>query len=122
MKRSPYVDPVRDLLDEYRRNSSKIDVENIDPVRNNAKVLLFFNVGWWIGFRRAWRASDPFVRALAATGLIYLALAYVVVYIRELRHFLPLAILIIPFTLDRLIEALRGHDVRRVGQGPDHGV
>src|SRR5678815_2029321 len=34
MKRSPYVDPVRDLLDEYRRNSSKIDVENIDPVRN----------------------------------------------------------------------------------------
>jgi hypothetical protein len=43
MKRSPYVDPVRDLLDEYRRNSSKIDVENIDPVRNNAKVEQLIN-------------------------------------------------------------------------------
>ena len=82
-----------------RRN---IPFADLDPaaidfaLRNNAKVLLFFNVGWWIGFRRAWRAADPFGRALAATGLIYLALAYVVVYIRELRHFLPLAILIIP--------------------------
>jgi hypothetical protein len=91
-----------------RRN---IPFADLDPaaidfaVRNNVKVLLFFNVGWWLGFRRAWRARDRFVPALAATGLIYLALAYAVVYIRELRHFLPLAILIIPFTLDALIDS-----------------
>jgi hypothetical protein len=38
MKKSPYADVVADLLDEYRRHSSKIDVEVIDPVKNNAKV------------------------------------------------------------------------------------
>jgi hypothetical protein len=73
--------------------------------RNNAKVLLFYNVGWWLGFRRAWRARDGFLPTLAATGAVYLALAYVVVYIRELRHLLPLAILIIPLTIDELVAA-----------------
>jgi hypothetical protein len=43
MTRSPYVDPVRDLLEEYDRNSNKIDVEYIDPVRNNAKVEQLIN-------------------------------------------------------------------------------
>jgi hypothetical protein len=90
-----------------RRN---IPFADLDPaaidfaLRNNLKVLLFFNVGWWLGFRRAWLAHDRFIPALAVTGLVYLALAYVVVYIRELRHFLPLAIVIIPFTLDALLE------------------
>jgi hypothetical protein len=93
-----------------RRN---IPFADFDPaaidfaVRNNVKVLLFFNIGWWLGFRRAWRAADGFAPALAWTGVIYLALAYVVVYIRELRHFLPLAILVVPFTVDALIAASR---------------
>src|SRR5215208_2706189 len=38
MVRSEFVDPVRDLLDEYRRHSNKIEVESIDPVRDNKKV------------------------------------------------------------------------------------
>jgi hypothetical protein len=73
-------------------------------LRNNLKVLLFYNVGWWLGFRRAWRARDGFTPWLAATLVIYVALAYVVVYIRELRHVLPVAILIVPMTIDQLVE------------------
>src|SRR5688500_11324505 len=43
MMRSEYVDPVRDLLDEYRRSSNKIEVESIDPVKNNSKVETLIN-------------------------------------------------------------------------------
>ena len=38
MIKSPYVDSVSDLLEEYRRKSSKIDVQLIDPVEDNQKV------------------------------------------------------------------------------------
>src|SRR5439155_1236158 len=38
MVKNPDLDPVVDLLDEYRRHSDKIDVEAIDPIENNAKV------------------------------------------------------------------------------------
>ena len=47
------------------------------------KVLLFYNVGWWLGLRRAWRARDGFTPWLAVALVIYLALAYVVVNIRD---------------------------------------
>jgi hypothetical protein len=35
---SPYVGPVVDLLDEYRRNGKNIEVDSIDPVQNPSKV------------------------------------------------------------------------------------
>lgn len=77
-------------------------------LRNNLKVLLFYNVGWWLAARAAVRSREPFIQDLAVTLAIYLALAYVVVYIRELRHMLPLAILIIPLTLRELHAGLSG--------------
>ena len=76
-------------------------------LRDNAKVLLFYNAGWWLAARGAWRSRNPMVRDLALTLLIYLALAYVVVYIRELRHMLPLAILVIPVALSELLPGQR---------------
>jgi hypothetical protein len=47
---------------------------------------------WVLAARQALRTADPFLEDLALTGVVYLLLAYSVIYIRELRHFLPLAI------------------------------
>ena len=71
-------------------------------LKNNAKVALFFNVLWLLGARGVARAAHPFVKDLAITLVIYLLLAYPVIYIRELRHFLPLAILLLPIGLSEL--------------------
>ena len=42
------------------------------------------------------------MKRLAATGIVYLLLAYPVIYIRELRHFLPLAIIVLPLAINAL--------------------
>jgi hypothetical protein len=68
-------------------------------LKNNFKVALFFNVLWVLAARAAIRTSDPFTKDLAMTGLVYLALAYPVIAIRELRHFLPLAIVVLPLAI-----------------------
>jgi hypothetical protein len=68
-------------------------------IKNNLKVALFYNVFWVIAFRRVLTLGDPFMRDLGATGLVYLLLAYPVIYLRELRHFLPLAIVVLPMAI-----------------------
>jgi hypothetical protein len=66
-------------------------------LKNNLKVALFFNVFWLLAARHVLRRSaDRLLTDLALTGVVYLALAYPVIYIRELRHFLPLAIVVLP--------------------------
>lgn len=79
-------------------------------LRENAKVLMLFNVLWVLAYRAYVRTREWFLRTLAIVGVIYLAMAYVVVYIRELRHFLPLAIIVIPLAMieiERLLEDRR---------------
>jgi hypothetical protein len=74
-------------------------------VVDNLKLLLLFNVLWLLAYRTYARTSDWFLRSLAMVGVAYLAMAYVVVYLRELRHFLPLAIIVIPLAaieIDRM--------------------
>ena len=71
-------------------------------LKNNAKVLLFYNVLWVLAASAAWRSRDGFTRSLALTMVVYVFLAYPVIYIRELRHFLPLAILILPLAIAEL--------------------
>src|SRR5262249_46817372 len=68
-------------------------------VRNNAKVALFYNVFWIVAARRVFTIDDRFARHLGATCVVYLLLAYPVIYVRELRHFLPLAILVLPLAM-----------------------
>jgi hypothetical protein len=68
-------------------------------IRNNLKVALFFNALWVLAARQAIRTVDPFLKDLAMTGVVYLLLAYPVIYIRELRHFLPLAIVVLPLAM-----------------------
>jgi len=71
-------------------------------IKNNVKVFLFFNVLWIMAALGVKRSRDGFMTSLALTSLIYVLLAYPVIYIRELRHFLPLAILILPIAVREL--------------------
>lgn len=81
-------------------------------VVDNLKLLLLFNVLWLLAYRTVVRTPNWFFRSLAAVGLLYLAMAYVVVYMRELRHFLPLAIIVIPLAIveiERMLGVRRQH-------------
>ncbi len=84
-----------------------------DPVvlakslRDNLKVVLFFNVLLFLGWQ-AWRGTrDAFVGSLAMTLACYVVLAWIVVYIRELRHMLPFMIIVIPLAVAELESALK---------------
>jgi hypothetical protein len=90
-------------------------------LKNNLKVALFFNVLWILAARRVIRTSEPFLKDLSLTGIVYLVLAYPVIYIRELRHFLPLAILVLPVAiaeLERHAERPRSASARVSGSTP----
>jgi hypothetical protein len=71
-------------------------------LKNNLKVALFYNVLWVLAARRALAIPDRFIQHLAATCVVYLILAYPVIYIRELRHFLPLAIVVLPMAISAI--------------------
>ena len=71
-------------------------------LKNNLKVAVFFNVLWILAARAVRRSPDRFAADLAITLGVYLLLAYPVVYIRELRHFLPLAIGILPLAISEI--------------------
>jgi hypothetical protein len=71
-------------------------------LRDNLKVLLFLNVMWiwaWIAWRRT---IDAFIVSLGMTLGCYVIMAWMVVYIRELRHMLPFTILVIPLAVAEL--------------------
>ena len=83
-----------------------------DPVviskslRDNLKVLLFFNVLLFWAWRGWQRTKDSFVISLGLTLAGYVVLAWMVVYIRELRHLLPFMILVIPLAVAELERTL----------------
>jgi hypothetical protein len=75
-------------------------------LRDNLKVLLFFNVTLYWAWRAWRRTADPFVASLGLTLACYVVLAWMVVYIRELRHMLPFTILVIPLAVAELESVL----------------
>jgi hypothetical protein len=75
-------------------------------LRDNLKVLLFLNVMWFWAWRAWRRTEDAFVISLGMTLAVYVVLAWMVVYIRELRHMLPFTILVIPLAVAELESAL----------------
>ena len=75
-------------------------------LRDNLKVLLFLNVMWFWAWRAWRRTQDHFVVSLGLTLACYVVLAWMVVYIRELRHMLPFTILVIPLAVAELESAL----------------
>lgn len=84
-----------------------------DPVvlakslRDNLKVLLFLNVMWFWAWRAWRRTQDAFVVSLGLTLACYVVMAWMVVYIRELRHMLPFTILVIPLAVVELETSLK---------------
>ena len=78
-------------------------------LRDNLKVLLFLNVMWFWAWRAWRRNADSFVISLGLTLACYVVLAWMVVYIRELRHMLPFTILVIPLAVAELESALAVH-------------
>ena len=74
----------------------------LTTLKNNAKVFLIYGVFWAVAARSIARRSDPFLRDLGIMAVFYLLIAYPVIYIRELRHFLPLAIVVLPAALAEL--------------------
>jgi hypothetical protein len=76
-------------------------------LRDNLKVLLFLNVMWLWAWRAWRRTQDAFVVSLGLTLACYVVLAWMVVYIRELRHMLPFAILVIPLAVAELEQLLQ---------------
>jgi hypothetical protein len=72
-------------------------------VQSNLKAFLLFNALWIVAARFLFKAAKgTLTRDLALTGVAYLVLIYPVVIIRELRHFLPLAIIVLPFSIAKL--------------------
>ena len=71
-------------------------------LRNNLKVLLFFNVLWILAASAAARTRRGILQDLVYAGTFYLTVAYLVMYVRELRHFLPLAIVVIPLAVTEI--------------------
>jgi hypothetical protein len=73
-------------------------------MRDNLKLLISFNVLWILAYQTFKRTSHRDLRDLVYVGVLYLGLMYNVVMIRELRHFLPLAIIILPLSVMALEE------------------
>ena len=71
-------------------------------LRDNLKVILFLNVVWWWAWRAWRRTQDAYLTSLALTLACYVVLAWMVVYIRELRHMLPFTIFVIPMAVAEL--------------------
>lgn len=82
-------------------------------LRDNLKVILFLNVLWWWAWRAWRRIRDPFLTSLALTLGCYVILAWMVVYIRELRHMLPFTFLVIPLAVAELERYMRTGEYRQ---------
>jgi len=76
-------------------------------VRNNLKVLLYLHVCWGLAYVGYRRTRDPFLTSLAVTLVCYVGMAWVVVYIRELRHSIPFTILVLPLAAGELLALVR---------------
>jgi len=72
-------------------------------VRSNLKLFMLYNGLWSVAARSLVKAArGTLARDLALTGVVYLALAFTVVVVGELRHFLPLAIVVLPAAIGAL--------------------
>ena len=75
---------------------------NLTSPRDTIKLVLFLNVWGWLAIQ-AWRKTrEPLLRDLGLISLLYIAIMYVVIDLRELRHFMPLLIVILPAAVAEL--------------------
>jgi hypothetical protein len=80
---------------------------NLTSPRDTIKLVLFFNVWGWMAFQ-AWRKTrEPLLRDLGLVSLLYVAVMYVVIDLRELRHFMPLLIVALPAAVAELERTIK---------------
>lgn len=85
---------------------------NLSSPGDVLKLAVFFNV-WGVLAFQAWRrTSDHFLRDLGVLAAVYVAIMFVVIDLRELRHFMPLLIIVLPTAVRELEQRLA-----RSGQG-----
>jgi hypothetical protein len=82
-------------------------------LRDNLKVILFLNLLWWWAWRAWRRTRDPYFTSMALTLACYAVLAWMVVYIRELRHMLPFTFFVIPLAVAELENYMRAGEAHR---------
>jgi hypothetical protein len=75
-------------------------------LRNDLKVLLFLHVAGFVSIRAWLRTRDQFLRSLGIVLVLYVCGGVAVFMYRELRHFLPVLILVVPLTVAELERAL----------------
>jgi hypothetical protein len=116
--RTIYPAPITEWAwwDTFRLNVPFATLEGpaiVKSLRENLKVILFLNVMWFWAWRAWRRTRDPFLTSLALTLGCYVVLAWMVVYIRELRHMLPFTFFVIPLAV---AELERLQELRRSGE------
>jgi hypothetical protein len=102
--------------DTFRLNVPFATLEGpviLKSLRDNLKVILFLNVTWFWAWRAWRRIQEPFLTSLALTLACYVVLAWIVVYIRELRHMLPFTFFVIPLAVAELENYMRPGEVDR---------
>lgn len=110
--RTVYPAPLRDWAwwDTVRLNVPFL-VRTVDGfatvIRNNLKVLLFLHVCWGLAYAGYRRTRDPLLASLAVTLVCYVCMAWIVVYIRELRHSLPFTILVLPLAAGEILALVK---------------
>ncbi len=65
-------------------------------LRKTFKVAVFFNGAWFLGIRGLLKSKNPFMIELFLVLCFYVSVLYVTVDVRELRQFVPLAIILLP--------------------------
>lgn len=79
---------------------------NLSSPGDVLKLAVFLNV-WGVLAFQAWRrSSDQFLRDLHLLAVVYVAIMFVVIDLRELRHFMPLLIIILPAAMSELEQRL----------------
>jgi uncharacterized membrane protein len=79
---------------------------NLSSPGDVLKLAVFFNV-WGVLAVQAWRrTSDQFLRDLGVLAAVYVAIMFVVIDLRELRHFMPLLIIVLPTAVRELEQRL----------------
>ena len=105
--RTIYPAPIAEWAwwDTFRLNVPFVTLEGpaiVKSLRDNLKVFLFLNILWWWAIRAWRRTQDGYLASLASTLGCYVILAWMVVYIRELRHMLPFTFFVIPLAVAEL--------------------
>ena len=77
-------------------------------LRKTFKVAVFFNAAWYLGVRGLLRSKNPFMMELFLVLCFYVSVLYVTVDVRELRQFVPLAIILLPAAFAELERRLGG--------------